>query len=139
MVVNGIIAISCADTKGAHEIGGCMGPGCNYFCRACFIHRRDILKHSSTGRLVMRNAENYRLGTEAAEAHEAPTGSSGDRNTGLKFSSVVNESQYFHVAESPIFDTMHDILERVGPFLLMSCIRSWNSKKNTNIRLRQMN
>lgn len=69
------------------------------------------------------------INAEAAEANYATTGVVVDRTSGIKYASVLNESRFFHVTENIVFDAMHDILEGVGPFLLMLCIRHWNETK----------
>lgn len=40
--IRGTIAGVCADTKGAHEIGGFFSPSANRFCRRCLITREEI-------------------------------------------------------------------------------------------------
>ncbi len=105
-----LVSVS-ADTKGANEIRGFMSPSAKQFCRLCFIERPEINFKSRIDELVLRDRNNY---------DEAVVASNSDVNeipkTGVKFSSLLNESKFFHFAENLILDCMHDFLEGVAPF-----------------------
>lgn len=55
---------ACADTKGAHEIGGFMSPSATKFCRFCLIGRCEINHVYFVDQLVARNRQNYNLAVE---------------------------------------------------------------------------
>ena len=118
--VQGTIAISAADTKGAHELGGFMSPSCDKFCRGCLISRRDIRQHPTSKSLVLRNQTNYDNGVKQAKNVE-----NGDSSTGLKRDCPLNKSRYFKIYDNLIFDAMHDLLEGVCPFVTKLVIRHW--------------
>lgn len=110
--IHGTIITFCADTKGAHELGGFMSPSANKLCRLCEIRRLDLKNHSTTDSVVMRTRDSI---DEAVESVNAP-GGGGDPNTGLKRPCPLNLSNFFHIGENYILDAMHDIPEGVGPF-----------------------
>ncbi len=65
--IRGTIVSFCADTKGAHELGGLMSPSCDRFCRICLIRNIDIRSHSTADNLELRTPENYDVGVRIAE------------------------------------------------------------------------
>ncbi|XP_045023276.1 uncharacterized protein LOC123467391 [Daphnia magna] len=89
--IRGTIAGVCADTKGAHEIGGFLGPSANRFCRLCLITREEIKQKSCFDQLEMRTRENY---DEAVEASSSNPEKASD--TGIRSCCVLNCSKYFH-------------------------------------------
>jgi hypothetical protein len=110
----------CADTKGAHEIGGFMSLSAKKFCRLCLIEHPEINFKRRIDDLVLRDRNNY---------DEAVVASNSDVNeipkTGVKFSSLLNESKFFHFAENLILDCMHDLLEGVAPFSITNVNRAF--------------
>lgn len=61
----------CADTKGAHKLGGFMSPSANKLCHLCEIRRPDLRNHSTTDSVVMRTRDSI---DEAVESVNAPGG-----------------------------------------------------------------
>ncbi|KAK4030543.1 hypothetical protein OUZ56_023786 [Daphnia magna] len=55
--VHGTLVSFCADTKGAHEIGGFMSPSAKKFCRVCHISRNEIRDHGTTDNAVLRTKQ----------------------------------------------------------------------------------
>jgi hypothetical protein len=116
--IRGTIASFCADTKGAHELGGLMSPSCDRFCRICLTRKSDIRSHSTTDNLELRTPENYDVGVRIAEEMNQ-----GDSNTGLKRNCALNKSRFFNFVLHPVLDAMHDFLEGVVPFILKLVLR----------------
>ncbi len=75
----------CADTKGAHEIGGFMSLSAKKFCRLCLIEHPEINFKRRIDDLVLRDRNNY---------DEAVVASNSDVNeipkTEIKYSSLLN-------------------------------------------------
>jgi len=109
--LNGTIVSACANTKGAHEIGGFMSPSATKFCRLCLISRSDINHKWLLDDLELRTRKNFDLAVENSKK---------DYNTipltGVKRASLLNDSRYFHVAENLILDAMHAFQEGVVSF-----------------------
>jgi hypothetical protein len=103
--IRGIIVSFCADTKGAHELGGLMSPSCDQFCRICLIRKIDIRSHSTADNLESRTPENYDVGVRIAEDMNQ-----GDSNTSLKRNCALNKSRFFNFVLHPLLDAMHDFL-----------------------------
>lgn len=123
--VHGTLVSFCADTKGAHEIGGFMSPSAKKFCRVCHISRNEIRDHGTTDNVVLRTKQS--LDYQAQDALD--NFPSGDPSAGVKGVCPLNQSNFFHFGENLIFDCMHDIAEGVGPFLLKLCLKEWNINK----------
>ena len=70
----------------------------------------------------MRDRNNYNEAVVAAnrDVNEIP-------EMGVKFSSLLNESKFFHFAENLILDAMHDFLEGVVPFSITNVNRAFDS------------
>ncbi|XP_032798525.2 uncharacterized protein LOC116935302 [Daphnia magna] len=132
--IRGTIAGVCADTKGAHEIGGFLGPSANRFCRLCLITREEIKQKSCFDQLEMRTRENY---DEAVEASSSNPEKASD--TGIRSCCVLNCSKYFHFGENLILDAMHDFLEGVVPFMIKLFLRQLYSCGTTKISAAELN
>ncbi|EFX64599.1 hypothetical protein DAPPUDRAFT_334034 [Daphnia pulex] len=70
-----MIITFCADTKGAHELGGFMSPSANFLCRLCEIRRPDLRNHLTTDPVVMRTIMTITTMDEAVESVNTPGGS----------------------------------------------------------------
>ena len=118
--IRGNLVSVCADTKGAHEIEGFMSPSAKKFCRLCLIERPKINFKSRIDELVLRDRNNYDEAVVASNSYvnEIP-------KTGVKFSSLLNESKFFHFAENLILDCMHDFLEGFAPFSITNVNRAF--------------
>nr|CAH0106788.1 unnamed protein product [Daphnia galeata] len=86
--VRGTIAAVCADTKGAHELGGFLSPSANKFCRLCLIDRKDIRFCSCINPLIMRNRTNYENAVK-----ESSLCAANSRQTGVIKSCLLNLSK----------------------------------------------
>lgn len=95
--IRGTIVSFCADTKGAHELGGLMSPSCDRFCRICFIRKSDIRSHSTADSLELRTPENYDVGVRIAEDMNQ-----GDSNTSLKRNCALNKSRFLNFVLHPV-------------------------------------
>lgn len=47
---------------------------------------------------------------------------------GIHSSCILNDSAYFYVTENRSLNSMHDILEGVGPFVVLLSLRSYNTR-----------
>ena len=119
--LRGTVVSVCADTKGAHEIGGFMSPSANKCCRLCLIDRCDINYNSNLDQLELRSKDNYDAAVVASNRDVSEI-----RKTGVKYASLFNASRYFHFAENLILDAMHDFLEGVAPFSIKLVLRALN-------------
>lgn len=117
--LRGTLASFCADTKGAHQIFGLMGPGATYFCRLCLIKRSDILDCKTLSSVEMRTKDNHE------EALTAVREQAQKSSKGVVYDCALNRSRYFHSTENKVLDAMHDLLEGVCPFIIMLCLRDW--------------
>ena len=124
-LIHGNLATFCADTKGAHKIGGFMSPSATRFFRVCEISRNDFRDHGTTDNVVLRSKDS--INDQVQHALDYVPG--GDASTGIKGSCPLNKSNFFHIGENLIFDCMHDIPEGTGPFFLKICLREWNINK----------
>ncbi|KZS17764.1 Uncharacterized protein APZ42_016191 [Daphnia magna] len=100
--VHGTIATLCADTKGAHEIGGFMSPSATKLCRLCNIERSAIPNHATTDSIVFRTRQSIDDGVQRV-LHCPEEYPNGDSST----------------------DCMHDFAEGIIPFFLKLCLREW--------------
>ena len=116
--VRDTIAPVCAETKGAHELGGFLSPSANKFCRLCLIDRKDIRFCSCVNQLIMRNRTNYENAVK-----ESSLCTANFRQTGVIKSCLLNLSKYFHISENLILDAMHDFLEDVVPFMIILLLK----------------
>lgn len=112
-----------ADTLGAHELFGFLSPSANYFCRLCLTTRKEILSHSNESTVSLPNRADHDITVEEIQEEISHTDKDGVRSL-----CILNESAYFHVTENRSMDSMHDILEGVGPFIVMLTLRSFDSK-----------
>jgi hypothetical protein len=126
--VRGTIAAMCADTKGAHELGGFLSPSANKFCRLCLIDRKDIRFCSCVNPLIMRNRTNYENAVK-----ESSLCTANSRQTGVIKSCLLNLSKYFHISENLILDAMHDFLEGVVPFMIKLLLKELTSLPGSKI------
>lgn len=125
-LLRGTVVHLTADTKGAHQLLGFIGPSANCFCRQCLIHRADLIKKKRPSQLEMRTRENYdQTVLELNGAFSKTEKENITKTTGMSRGCILNKSLFFHAAENYCFDAMHDILEGVSPFLLKLCIRQW--------------
>lgn len=122
--VHGTIATLCADTKGAHEIGGFMSPSATKLCRLCNIERSAIRNHATTDSIVFRTRQSIDDGVQRV-LHCPEEYPNGDSSTGIKGPCLLNESRFFHIGENHILDCMHDFAEGIIPFFLKLCLREW--------------
>ena len=106
-VVKGTVCVIVGDNLGSHCIGGFAEnfSTTNYFCRYCRQNRQGFgsIPYS---RGPARNPQSY---DQAAQANEAE-----GQAFGVKFSSVFNELQYFHVCQPGLPPCLgHDLFEGV--------------------------
>ena len=132
--LRGSIAAVCADTKGAHELGGFLSPSANTFCRLCLIDRKDIRHFSCFDKLIIRNKTNY----DNAVLESAICKKKSRLTEILRFC-LLNISKYFHIAENLILDAMHDFLESVVPFMIKLLLKELNSLPNSKISAELLN
>ena len=93
--VHGTIVTLCADTKGAHEIGGFMSPSATKLCRLCEISRADIRNHPSSDNVFLRSRQSI---DEQAQ-YMAENCPNGDPSTGIKGICPLNDSSFFILAK----------------------------------------
>lgn len=123
--VHGTIVTLCADTKGAHEIGVFMSPSATKICRLYEINRTDLRNHGTTDNNVLRTRRS--IDQQVKQAIE--NFPNGDPSSGIRGACPYNESRFFHIGENLIMDSMHDIPEGVGPFILKLCLNEWNTNR----------
>lgn len=110
----------CGDNLGLHALlGFSEGFTANYPCRRCKMHRTECQISIYADIRKLRNQENYDHDCEVNKLSL----------TGINFESVANQLPYFHVTDNFVFDIMHDILEGVGPDLLVHLINHCISLK----------
>lgn len=119
--IHEIIVQLCADSKGAHEIGGFMGTSANRFCIKCMISNLDIKHKSRPKNLVLRNRESHSLHVESAQQ----SGEGCCRASGVKCYSLIDTSKHFHMVENFCSDLLHDFFEGVIPFTFKIVIRAF--------------
>lgn len=118
--IHGTIVQLCADSKGAHEIGGFMSSSAQKFCMKCLISRSEIKSKSRPFHLIPRTRHSHRLHVLASEETEQ-----NHRTTGVKFDCYLHRSAYFHIVENLCFDILHDFFEGVIPFILKIVLREY--------------
>jgi hypothetical protein len=125
----------CGDNLGLHALlGFSEGFTANFPCRRCKMHRKDCQTSFQNDTNKLRNRANY----------EEDCNKNSLSLTGINFKSVLNELPYLHVTENFVFDIMHDVLEGVGPDLLLHVINHCIKQKyftvnNINYRLDSFN
>jgi hypothetical protein len=97
-LIHGNLATFCADTKGAHKIGGFMSPSATRFFRVCEISRNDFRDHGTTDNVVLRSKDS--INDQVQHALDYVPG--GDASTGIKGSCPLNKSNFFHIGENLI-------------------------------------
>lgn len=102
------------DNLGLHQIFG-FGESfsSNYFCRFCKIHRNSARFPHRVNNLLRRTKETFTQDLDCRNFSE----------TGVKYNSNLNNIKDFHVVENCFVDVMHDVLEGVCKFGLISIIK----------------
>ena len=118
--LRGTVICLCSDTKGAHELGGFMSSSANCLCRLCLITRREIPLLSAVDKNLARNRKNYADGV----ARALDLGGN-DASLGIVRDCVLNQSRYFHIADSEkqVMDAFHDFLEGTVSFTIKVSLR----------------
>lgn len=115
-----ILAQVCGDNLGLHSIlGFSEGFTANFPCRMCKMHRNECQLATTENQEKLRSVINYRNDLIVNNFSA----------TGLNFESVLNELPYFHVTNNFVFDIMHDVLEGVGPDLILCVLNSFLTRK----------
>lgn len=115
----GTVSFISADNLGSHEIGGFQ----THFhhgrvCRMCNITTANLKEHFCADGLVLRTREMY---DQQAQLVSANPGLSG--TYGIKFNSVLNELQYYHVTNGLPPDIAHDLFEGVIPEVVCEVVK----------------
>lgn len=106
-ILRGTIANVSADGLAVHEMFGLLSPSANRFCRLCMITRNELHeKPYFLGEPRTRNLYDDQL-------NKISEGTAQPKDFGIKGSTVLNNSRYFHVTSNYVFDPMHDCLEGV--------------------------
>lgn len=109
-----LIGVS-GDTLAANAILGFLGPGATYFCRICSISRIELFTKTFIPGLN-REKEHHEQKLKLLSSCKTKTAEDAIRtSTGIKESSILNESKYFYCTQNFILDSMHDCLE--GQFM----------------------
>ncbi|KAK3916809.1 Transcription factor IIIA, partial [Frankliniella fusca] len=105
----GLVCIA-GDNLGSHYLGGFVEnfSSSNYFCRFCMVYRPMFkLPHGECLSFTLRDVQSY---TEAAEKGQHLK----DGYKGVKFNSVFNQLQSFHVCKPGLPSCIgHDLMEGV--------------------------
>lgn len=116
------------DNLGLHTVlGFSEGFTANFPCRRCRKRRDDCQVLTEEDKASYRNEENYAEDVRKNSLSE----------TGIKYSSVLNELPYHHVTKMIAFDIMHDVLEGVAPDYLRQMFNSFFS--SSLLTLEQLN
>lgn len=122
------LAQICGDNLGLHSIlGFSEGFTANFPCRKCKLHRTECQVATGEDSIRIRNIQNYNIDVNM----------NNFSLTGINFATVLNQLPYFHATNNFVFDIMHDILEGVGPDLLLCTLNSLISRKI--IKLEKLN
>ena len=78
----------------------------NFPRRFCRSHKRDIKIMTKENSSVIRNRHSYAVNLDTNEPSE----------TGIKFNSIINNIDGFHITENYFVDIMHDVLEGSANF-----------------------
>lgn len=104
----GTILNYTGDAQAAAEIMEMVGPSGVRFCKSCLITREDLI-----------NGQLFDFQPRSKEIHDNQLqllrqNCNVPKDFGIKsVNSVLNESKYFHTANNPVFDIMHNLLEGV--------------------------
>lgn len=116
--LHGTIAVMMFDNLGGNVLFGLARSfSATYFCRFCTSDKKETQKMVTENAATIRTCEEY-------DAILALIENAGDKKMNLKKTKGIehmcslNESKYFHILKNWYVDTMHDILEGVGQFLL---------------------
>ena len=123
-ILKGSVLVICGDNLGSHCIGGyCESFQSHYYCRYCTLTKTQIAEmHASTEKL--RTPETYnRIIQQLQDSDE-------EKFEGIKFDSVFNSLDHFHVAMPGLPPCLgHDLFEGVVDFDLTLCIAYFIDKK----------
>ena len=107
--VCGTVAYISGDNLGSHWLGGfvCNFSSSSHFCRYCHVSRNEFLSDPfSTG--DVRTVTSYKAALQ--QLHQSP----GEHVQGIKYDSVFNELNFYHVCSPGLPPCIgHDIFEGV--------------------------
>lgn len=120
------------DNLGLHSVLGYIESfSGNYVCRFCKADKGKVRSLTLEDPTLLRDRNSYDSDLLTADSSQ----------TGLKRHSVLNNLSFYHVSDNVAVDTMHDVLEGVGPYevklVLNSLIeQSYLTLERLNYRIR---
>ena len=110
----GTVVLLAGDNLGLNQLCGFVESfSATHFCRLCMTDKADSSSTCTDDCLQLRTREQYSQQLECLQSGTLTT-----KDCGIKRSCLLNDLQYFHIAENVTVDPMHDLLEGVVPFEL---------------------
>ncbi|KAK3913427.1 Cell division cycle protein 123-like protein [Frankliniella fusca] len=118
--IYGTLVAAKGDAKAIHALLGLLDPGgAKHFCRDCMISREEL--HG--GHVAFGEPRTQQLTEEQlAMIRDNPNHT---RNCGLRYRTVLHDSQYFRLEENKNFDILHDFSEGIIPMLMRLCLKEF--------------
>ena len=130
-LVHGTVAFIAGDNLGSHWVGGFVTnfSSAKHFCRYC-LKSKESLKNSPSTLGELRTVTNYNASVR--DTRTLPN----DNTDGVKFSSIFNELQFFHVSYPGLPPCLaHDLFEGIVQYDLPLFLKYFVENKWFDVKL----
>ena len=111
---SGTVVQVAGDNLGLNQLCGFVESfSGTHFCRLCMTDKAVSSSACTDDGLELRTREQYSQQLESVE-----NGTMTTKDCGIKHRCLLNDLQYFHVAENVAVDPMHDLMEGIVPLEL---------------------